>query len=525
MYKKTKIMYYKLLRRFKCFSLVQQKDTLKWIKPIGTDTGIKLYNPITKTKVPLILRKEGFLTWYMCGPTVYDFAHIGHAITYVKSDIIQRILSDYFNIHTLVIMGITDVDDKIIRRSITEEKHIKELSQFYEKDFFNDMRELNVRTPYLSCRVTEYIPQIIKFISDILDKGGAYIASDGSVYFDTKSYNIHNKYGKLSTPSDNNSNDMHAHKKSSLDFALWKAVKDDEPYWESVWGPGRPGWHIECSAMASTVFGKTVDIHSGGIDLIFPHHENEEAQSCCYHMVEQWVNYWLHCGHLCLKDDIKMSKSLKNTISIKQFLEKYTSNHMRMLCLLSHYRTNIIYSDEVINLAVNVTKKIENCINECNNYVAGKCNNGNVNEASLINNLHETKNEVHMALRNDFNTARAMQAIIKLVNMTNKMLAESSTSYGDKGTTAIAAVSVYISKLLSNFGITYTTSTMENNRNENVIKYLVEFRNIVRNKALKQKPPDQALLLACDTVRKDLSTCGIIIKDRKDLSTWEHKII
>ncbi|XP_043492051.1 probable cysteine--tRNA ligase, mitochondrial [Polistes fuscatus] len=521
MYLTPRRIYYNLLKQCQCFvtTSATQEKKFKWIEPMGTDTGIKLYNPITKTKVPLILRKEGFLTWYMCGPTVYDSAHIGHAITYVRSDILRRILSEYFNIHTIMIMGITDIDDKIIKRAAEKGIDFRELSKFYENEFFNDMEILNVTMPYLNCRVTEYIPQIMEFITNILDKNGAYIAKDGSVYFDTKSYN---KYGKLIIPfTDSN----HSDKRSSLDFALWKAAKDKEPYWESPWGRGRPGWHIECSVMASAVFGKTIDIHSGGIDLMFPHHENEEAQSCCYHNVEQWVNYWLHCGHLCLKDDIKMSKSLKNTISIKKFLEKYTANDLRMLCLLSHYRNDIIYSDDVIDHAVSVMNKIENFISECNHYLTDKINSGNVDESSLIHNLHETKSMVHMALTNDFNTAQAIRAILNLVDISNKMLFQNNSTYNDKGKTAIAAVSVYISNILSIFGFTQSKSTIENRQTEDIVKYFVEFRNIVRNRVLEQKQKDEVLLHACDTARKNLSTCGITVKDRKGVSTWDyHKV-
>ncbi|XP_043664415.1 probable cysteine--tRNA ligase, mitochondrial isoform X3 [Vespula pensylvanica] len=517
MYLKTRAIY-KFLKKYNRFitTPAKQEKNFKWIEPIGTDTGIKLYNPITKTKVSLILRKEGFLTWYMCGPTVYDSAHIGHAITYIRFDVIRRILTQYFNIHTLVIMGVTDIDDKIIMRAAEKGTNFKELSKFYEDEFFNDLEMLNITMPHLSCRVTEYIPQIIQFIANILAKNKAYVAKDGSVYFDTKSYN---KYGKLLVPfMDTTCTD----KRSSLDFALWKAAKDKEPYWESPWGCGRPGWHIECSAMASAVFGKTIDIHSGGIDLMFPHHENEEAQSCCYHNTEQWVNYWLHCGHLCLKDDIKMSKSLKNTISIKEFLEKYTTNDLRMLCLLSHYRSNIIYSNDVIDHAVSARKKIENFINECNNYLTGKINSNNIDEVSLIHNLHETKSMVHMALADDFNTAQAIRAILNLVDISNKMFSQNNSTYNDKGTTAIAAVSVYISNILSIFGFTKSKCIVENRKTEDIINYFVEFRNVIRNKILEQKEKDEFLLLACDTARKNLYTCGITVKDRKGLSTWDY---
>ncbi|XP_035717122.1 probable cysteine--tRNA ligase, mitochondrial isoform X1 [Vespa mandarinia] len=524
------LKYLRVNKSFKCLNRIyrinsvhthisKQENKFKWIKPVGTDTGIKLYNPITKTKVSLILRKEGFLTWYMCGPTVYDSAHIGHAITYIRFDIIRQILSQYFNIHTLVIMGVTDIDDKIIKRAVEEGKDFKELSKFYENEFFNDLEMLNITMPHFTYRVTEYMPQIIQFIANILVKNKAYVAKDGSVYFDTKSYN---KYGKLVVPF---MDTIYTDKKSSLDFVLWKATKDKEPYWESPWGCGRPGWHIECSAMASAVFGKTIDIHSGGIDLMFPHHENEEAQSCCYHNTDQWVNYWLHCGHLCLKDNIKMSKSLKNTISIKKFLEKYTTNDLRMLCLLSHYRNNIIYSDDVINHAVNVRNKIENFINECNNYLTGKINSGNIDEASLIHNLHETKSIVHMALANDFNTAQAIRAILNLIDIGNKMFSQNNSTLNDKGITAVAAVSVYISNILSIFGFIKSKSLVENRKTEDIIKYFVEFRSVVRNRVLEQKQNDELLLLACDTARKNLSTCGITVKDRKSVSTWDyHKL-
>ncbi|KAG5344542.1 SYCM protein, partial [Acromyrmex charruanus] len=501
------------------------RDRPQWIKPVGHQTEVSIYNLITKCKVPLILKTQNILKWYICGPTVYDSAHIGHATTYIKSDIIRRILSDYFNIDVLLVMGITDIDDKIIRRSIESGKDFKTLSRHFETEFFADMNKLNIHEPYLRCRVTDYIPQIIQFIEKLIAKGDGYVAPDGSVYFNTSKYN---KYGKLSTlvtVNDTVNDQNFVGKKSALDFALWKAAKENEPSWKSPWSYGRPGWHIECSAIASTVFGNSIDIHSGGIDLAFPHHENEEAQSCCYHDVDQWVNYWLHCGHLSLKGDVKMSKSLKNTISIQDYLENYSANNLRMLCLLSHYRNGIEFSDEVIETAVSVTKKLDNFINDCDNYVAGKFKTGEIDENLLYTTLHDTRSKVYSALADDFDTSKAMNAIINLVGIGNKMLHQDNVTSRSNNVSVVAAVSNYLSNILSKFGISRSTkSTVENRQIEDIIDHFLNFRRTVRIRALEQNPKDTILLKECDNVRKCLSTCGIMVKDQKnDDSSWSWK--
>ncbi|XP_012528057.1 probable cysteine--tRNA ligase, mitochondrial isoform X2 [Monomorium pharaonis] len=423
--------------------------------------------------------------------------------------------------HVLLVMGITDIDDKIIKRSIESEKDFETLSRHFENEFCADMNKLNIREPYLRCRVTNYVPQIIQFIERLIAKDDGYVTKDGSVYFNTSKYD---KYGKLSTPLQSDVvTDQHIGKKSALDFALWKAAKANEPFWKSPWGHGRPGWHIECSAIASTVFGNSVDIHSGGIDLAFPHHENEEAQSCCYHGVNQWVNYWLHCGHLNLKGNVKMSKSLKNTISIQDFLENYSANHLRMLCLLSHYRNNIEFSDEIMQNAVSVTKKLDNFINDCDNYVAGRFKTGEIDENLLFATLYDTRSQVHSALADDFDTSKAMHAIINLVGIGNKMLHKDTTPHSNN-VSAIAAVSNYLSNTLSKFGISRSTkSTIENKQIEDIIDHFLNFRAAVRIRALEQNPKDTIILKECDNVRKCLSTCRIIVKDQQNVSSWSWK--
>ncbi|KZC06253.1 Cysteine--tRNA ligase, mitochondrial [Dufourea novaeangliae] len=494
---------------------IKQKQMPQWIKPVGHPTKIEVYNPITKCTVPLILRNKDYLTWYVCGPTVYDSAHIGHAATYVKTDIIRRILSDHFNINVVMAMCITDIDDKIINQSKIKSESFSNLAQHYEKEFIEDMKMLNVAKPHLYCRVTDFIPQIIQFINNIVNKEKAYVGKDGSIYFDVSK---HNMYGKLSTPSPDSS---HPNKKSALDFTLWKAAKEGEPYWESPWGNGRPGWHIECSTIASTVFGNSIDMHSGGIDLAFPHHENEEAQSCSYHKVDQWVNYWIHCGHLSL-ENVKMSKSLQNTIGIRKFLEKYTAKQFRMLCLLTNYRNEIHFSDDIMDNAVNLLKKIEHFLSNCDNYVAGKWISGNVDEVTLLRCLDETKNNVDTALANNFNTAQAMQSILNLIDTGNKMLHSPSGSLPNKNIPAISVVSNYVSTMLLKLGIGQFEVADEYNNN-NIIEYFVKFRRAVRKRATEQNVFDKVLLTACDEARTDLSTCGVIIKDSKTETVWSLK--
>ncbi|XP_054010687.1 cysteine--tRNA ligase, mitochondrial [Hylaeus anthracinus] len=492
----------------------EQKRPVQWWKPVGYETNITIYNPITKCNEPLILKNKNVLTWYICGPTVYDSAHIGHATTYVRSDIIRRILSDHFKINVVMAMGITDIDNKIIMRSKETNQSCKELAQHYENEFIEDMDTLNVVRPHLYCRVTDFIPQIIQFVSNIVEKGKAYVAEDGSVYFNTSKYDM---YGKLMTPPLPDS--THPEKKSALDFSLWKAAKN-EPFWKSPWGNGRPGWHIECSTIASTVFGNSLDIHSGGADLVFPHHENEEAQSCSYHEVDQWVNYWLHCGHLFL-DDVKMSKSLKNTISIREFLNKYTANQFRMFCLLYNYRNGIKFSDEVMLNAVNFLNKAEHFICDCDNYIAGRCSVGNVDEVALFRCLDETKNTINIALANNFNTVLALRSIEKLIDTGNLMLHDSHEST-NRSIPPVAAVANYISSVFSMLGIQNSEMSSEHKMNS-VIEHLVKFRTIVRNRAIEQNVKDKILLTACDKVRLNLSTFGVIIKDHKKETSWSIK--
>ncbi|KAL7296928.1 hypothetical protein TKK_0009369 [Trichogramma kaykai] len=484
----------------------------QWIRPTGTDTNLLVYNPVKKCKTPLILRHPNVATWYMCGPTVYDSAHIGHACTYMKFDIIRRVMTEFFDINVVVCMGMTDIDDKIIKRAIDTGESWQSITQRYENEFFSDMDSLNISRPMLYCKVSAYIPQIVDFIKKIADKGVAYIGKDGSMYFDTSK---HSSYGKLEVPQ---IEETHQNKRSSLDFALWKKSKENEPHWESPWGRGRPGWHIECSAIASAIFGNNIDIHSGGIDLAFPHHENEEAQSCCHHNVEQWVNYWLHTGHLHLEGDTKMSKSLQNTVSIANMLKSCTPNQFRMFCLLSHYRNNVIYSSQLVNTASELLKKIEFFISNCNDYVAGNYCGGNVDSITLLKNLEQTRKKVYEALADDYNTPNAIQAIIKFISSTNKMMADEKKTNGIRDPGSVAAASNYVQTFISKLGIKLSSERQSRRDLSNILDILINFRHDVRLQAKKDK--NMELLQSCDTVRTSLSNCGIDVRDRAHQSTW-----
>ncbi|KAK7791429.1 hypothetical protein R5R35_014452 [Gryllus longicercus] len=506
-------------------------NSSKWVEPVGHLTEINVYNSATKCKVPFVLRNINYASWYMCGPTVYDSAHIGHACCYVKFDIIRRILQNFFNINVVLVMGITDIDDKIIKRALTLKEDFRVVSSKYENEFFEDMHALNVLPPTLCVRVTDVVPHIIEFVKSIVDKGLAYKTGDGSVYFDTAEFK---QYGKL-CPVNHEVGDVFTPKKSVNDFALWKASKPDEPFWLSPWGKGRPGWHIECSTIASCVLGSSVDIHSGGIDLLFPHHENEESQSCAYHGVEQWVNYWLHTGLLHLKNDEKMSKSLKNTISIQELLSSHSADHFRMYCLLSRYRNDVEYTDKTFAHAKAVYKKIQSFFSDCDSYIKGIRGNCQIQESVLLEKLAYTRQNFVTALADDFDTAKALAILMDFISDINVMLQASSQEYVSfRNPGVIAAASSFVQHVTSQLGLSFLDEEKSINYHEDASKIMdmvTEFRSEVRKLALlnlKNKRTEanvehnKQLLVACDQFRDKLNLVGIEIKDHGQKSSWNR---
>lgn len=506
-----------------------------WFKPAGVDTGIRIYNCAARREVPLILPHENFLTWYTCGPTVYDSCHLGHASCYVKLDIIQRILRQHFNLNIVTAMNITDIDDKIIRKSQESGQDWRDISRQYEAEFWSDLKKLNVLLPNIKVRVTEHIPEIIAYIEDIISKKCAYVGKDSSVYFDVKQFPI---YGKLQNLNLNEAEasltQTEQHKKlSALDFALWKARKvEEEPAWSSPWGLGRPGWHIECSTMAYMIFGKSVDVHAGGIDLKFPHHENEEAQSCVFHNTRQWVNYWLHTGHLNIKgQNEKMSKSLKNTISINDVLKEYTADDFRMACVLSNYRNAMEYSDELMQTASNTLNKFHSFKTDCLAYLTGKKIGSNMVSSSILQNLNYCKSNIDSCIRDDFDTARCISILLDQISSISRCInTNPNTSLGDGNVLmtascldAVAAVNNYVDSVLQSFGFAETSVSNLINAQDHLdfnglLDDILNTRKIIRERAVSDK--SKVLFEVCDDLRDCLRQHGIEIKDHAQGSSW-----
>ncbi|KAI5698757.1 hypothetical protein M8J75_011662 [Diaphorina citri] len=493
-------------------------ESPKWSLPSGYDTGIKIYNPITKTKVPFIIQNKNHLKWYACGPTVYDSPHIGHAVCNVKLDIIRRILGHYFHIHSIVISSVTDIDDKIINKANSLKEDYKTVAKRYELEYFESMEKFGVLPPTRATRVSEFIPHIQSFIQTLLDTKQAYIGSDHSVYFDVDSFP---HYFKLWGRNENIT--QHAVKRSPFDFALWKSAKPGEPWYESAWGKGRPGWHIECSAMASHFFGGQVDLHTGGIDLKFPHHENEEAQSCAFHNQSQWVNYWLHTGHLRGTDGTKMSKSLGNFVTASDVLKTHSPNQLRMMCLLSPYNADMDYNEETFHNARQLIERFRTFVVDCDNYLKEKIQHGNVDSSQLLATLETDKRKIREALSDDFSTPKVMDTLSHLVSTTYGQL-HNSSKLNERTTSdtllALSVLSSFVSNTLNSFGLNLTPAVNA------VLDSAVNFRTQVRKLAIdlkKAKVDSGPVLTKCDEFRDELLALGVQIKDQKCEATWQFK--
>ncbi|XP_069164926.1 probable cysteine--tRNA ligase, mitochondrial isoform X2 [Procambarus clarkii] len=448
-----------------------------------------------------------------------------------------------FDLNVVMVVGITDIDDKIIKRAKELKVNFKEITELYEQEFFADMDKLRVLRPSLAPRVTEHVPHIISFVQEIVNRKLAYVVNDGSVYFDTRAYG---RYGKMTTLDE--SLDMRGAgiKKSARDFALWKGSKGGEPYWESPWGHGRPGWHIECSAMASHILGTQLDLHSGGIDLLFPHHENEEAQCCSYHDCHQWCNYWIHTGHLHTRGTEKMSKSLYNTISIEDLLRQHSVNAFRLFCLLSHYRNKVEYTETSMLQAQAHLRRIRSFLHDAYAYINGQLKCAPLDEAGLKQKLVETRMKVKKLLADDFDTVRALYAVLDLINLGNKELQKKPQSVSlSRSAGTMVAICSYIHFLMEDvFGIRFPSVSDASNlslesggRLSQVMNSVVELRQQVRSFALLQDeesmqqvlaPEEQKtkrkervpLLKACDNLRDNLLKTGLHIKDHHGGASW-----
>lgn len=476
---------------------------------------IKIYNSLTRKKEEFVPVKEGHVTMYVCGPTVYSMSHIGHARSAVSFDVIYKYLK-YRGYKVKYARNYTDVDDKIIKRANDEGVSSEVIAERYIKEFDDDMAALGVEIPTYRPKATETIKEIIEVTERLIKNGSAYTV-DGDVY-----YSVRKKtdYGKLSGKNIDELEsgarvDVDERKADPLDFALWKASKPGEPAWESPWGPGRPGWHIECSAMCMRWLGETVDIHGGGKDLIFPHHENEIAQSESATGKTPYVKYWLHNGFVNIEKE-KMSKSLGNILNIRDVTTDYTSEAIRLFLLSSHYRSPIDYSKDSLKEAEAAMERFYKTLQRINSEwpetkgvdVCVQCNEGRFTE-------------ILSAMDDDFNTAEVIGNIFKEVGKANRLMDAAKESGKHEGLIEFSYIlSMFreASEFLGIFGNTPEEYFRERNSRSAVpaeeIERLIEERNAARkNKDFKR----------ADEIRTSLLEKGIVLEDGAKGTTWSVK--
>jgi cysteinyl-tRNA synthetase len=443
---------------------------------------------------------------YVCGPTVYDYFHIGNARSFINADFIRRYLQ-YKGYAVTYIMNLTDIDDKIIKKANQENKNAKAVAAFYAEEFFKDIELLRVKQADLYPRATAHIAEIIAMIGKLQQQGFAYQLDDG-VYFDIAAFK---PYGRLSAKNlddlvEGARVEVNEQKKSPLDFALWKASKAGEPYWESPWGKGRPGWHIECSAMSCKHLGETFDIHAGGSDLIFPHHENEIAQSEAANGKE-FVRYWLHFGFLNI-DNEKMSKSLGNFKTARDMLNKYPAEALRFLFAQTHYAAPLDFTDAGIDAAVNGLHRLQNFYNRINELSAAAVD----EEQSPAFDIQPYYAAFEEAMDDDFNAPKAMAVIFDFISRVNALL----TTLEKPARGFFRSVNEFIEKTaIGVFDIVNNDSAAPSPALEN------DLIQLLLNVRLELKKAKQFTL--ADTIREGLTNLGIELKDGKDKTTYRKK--
>ncbi len=461
---------------------------------------MKIFNTMTRTKEEFVPADPNEVKIYACGPTVYNYIHIGNARPLCVFDVLRRYL-EYRGYNVKFVQNFTDVDDKIINRAIEENSTFKEISEKYINEFWTDAHGLNFKDATVHPKATENIDEIIDIISSLVEKGYAY-AVNGDVYFRTLKFN---EYGKLShQPIDDLQSGARIavgeQKEDPLDFALWKAAKEGEPYWESPWGKGRPGWHIECSAMNRKYLGNTIDIHCGGQDLIFPHHENEIAQSECANGCT-FSRYWMHNGYINV-DNVKMSKSLGNFKTVREIAEKYGYEVIRYFLISSHYRSPINYNLEIIEQCQAALDRLYTC-RESLDFAVKNADDSIADDENLISKINSHRQQFIDAMDDDLNTADGIAAVFDLVKDINTLILDKKVS---KNVCTTAAD--LFDELCAVLGILY-------NRKSNDIDSEIE--DLIEQRQQARKNKDWA---TADKIRDDLKARGIILKDTPNGVTW-----
>ena len=463
---------------------------------------MKFYNTLTGKKEKFTPTEPGKVKLYACGPTVYDYFHIGNARTFIIFDALRKYL-EYRGYDVTFVQNFTDVDDKIINKSKEEGIPPKDISKKFIQAYFDDAKTLGIEKADIHPKVTENIDEIIEFIKELIDKGYAY-ESEGDVYFDVSKYE---DYGKLSKQNLEELQsgarvEIGEQKRNPLDFVLWKAAKPDEPSWESPWGAGRPGWHIECSAMARRYLGETIDIHGGGGDLIFPHHENEIAQSEA-RSGKPFANYWLHVGYLNI-DNKKMSKSLGNFFTPREIAKEFDLENFRFLILSAHYRNPVNFSRELLESAKNGLDRLYTGKNNLEYLIENADDKASTeDEEKWLGNLKLYKERFNEVMDDDFNTADGTAVIFDLIREININVNEETTKQ-----TLQEAYNLFI-ELTSVLGL---LSKKEEILEEDIKRLIEE-----RQKARKEKNFELS-----DKIRDNLKEKGIILEDTPQGVKWRR---
>ena len=456
--------------------------------------------------------RPGLVRMYVCGPTVYDYTHLGHARTYVAFDAIKRYLAlrGYNVIH---VQNITDIDDKIINKAREEGVDWREIVERYTRDYMEMLDALKIRVD-LHPRVTQHISDIIEFIEALIEKGHAYVAPSGSVYFDVTTYPDYGELSGVKNPEAwRQEEDVLHEKRHPFDFALWKACKPGEPCWDSPWGRGRPGWHIECSVMSSKYLGEQFEIHGGGQDLIFPHHENERAQSEARFGKKPWVKYWLHTGYLTVRGE-KMSKSLGNIVPFREAVKRWKPEVIRFWLLSAHYRTPLDFNEDALSQAEVRLTRIRSTIELARRLLretepSYRLGDG---EARLVEMVLDAWREFHRAMSNDFNTAEAISAIERLSGIVNKWLQEKPVYTAL--VMALRAFQDFNAVFAVADDLLYGTGGSEL---EALINKLVDLIVDVRRRLRERRDYELA-----DWIRSELAKLGIVLMDQGLKTTWRR---
>lgn len=473
---------------------------------------MKIYNTLTRTKDEFKPIKKGKVGMYVCGPTVYDEPHIGHARSAYIFDVVRRYL-EYRKFKVTFVRNVTDVDDKIIAKAKEEFKDedlnsaTKKVSTKYLKIYHEAMSDLGIGSPDKEPKATEYIGKMKIFIKDLIDRGVAYVAG-GDVYFDI---NKAKNYGKLSNQSidkmEGGARICHGdNKKDPLDFALWKAAKEDEPSWPSPWGRGRPGWHIECSVMSSDILGGEFDIHAGGLDLIFPHHENEIAQS--EGAGKKFARFWIHNGLLTINGE-KMAKSLGNFVTIKDFILKHKNpDYLKLIFLSAHYRSPLDYTEDKIEEVKRAYERIDILMRKLGRSFGTRDIKKKITGGTGA--IGQFKDKFIEYMDDDFNTPKALSVLFDMINRCNKLLDNDDELKSFKLRYAMDI----IEEMTDVFGLNFLKETSDEKSDTWVTTAIARREQLRKEKKYKE----------ADELRKSLEEKGIILEDTAEGTTWRRKI-